>query len=105
MSLRMLPEIEQRIIRRLVSLLIEQGRFLTVFDGEEEVVKRTLDAERVLRAVGATDVTTLIASAKDSSSFDGKVILVHGNEAEVIADCSIALEGTVNAVLREEGVI
>lgn len=84
--------VEARITRELVRRALGFGWLVTVNDGEEDAVVKSLDRDAILGAVGHTDETVLrfthvgVPSEGIEPSNVGFVWLVHGNQDDVIAD-------------------
>ena len=98
MNLEILIEIEQQIVEKTVHTLIDQGYFLSVWDGNEFVTSRLSGSKSVIAAMMQTDEDSLHV-------FDGKgkrvgvVCFVYGNDGwDVICDYSNALKTTLEPV-------
>lgn len=81
-------EVEQRIVGNLIRKALTQGLLVSVFDGEEWPLKRSADIDQITEQVAATDITTLrfFRTVEDKQVRVGDVLLVHGNEDDVIGD-------------------
>lgn len=94
-----LPSPEPDIIDHLVlRLLVEDGARLSVEDEEESVVAAANDANDILAGIGHSGYSTLRLGV--NGGYVGMVLLVHGNEADVISDYSAALESRMKPVLE-----
>lgn len=72
----------------LIPLLLENGRTVSVYDGEEWALKRSTDAAAIFAAMATTDADTLRVREADGEHF-GTFWLVYGNgPGELIADHS-----------------
>lgn len=84
---------ERKIITALIDGALENKWRISVSDGEEYTVSRSTDRAAIRAAIGTTDETTLrFTTAREGDEGDeqrhGTIWLVHGNGADVIADCS-----------------
>jgi hypothetical protein len=80
---------EKTIAKKLVEITIEQGYTISVFDGEEYVVKRSRDAEVIMNALGSTDHDTLTIRKPEQLAKDtpvGSILLIWGNHRDLISD-------------------
>lgn len=88
-----LPSDERRVIAAVLDEAARLGLRVSVWDGEEWVLKASDNFAAVRREIGASDTTTLRFRAA-SIGTDGRrasvgsVFLVHGNGADVLADWS-----------------
>ena len=97
-------EIEERIVRKLVELLIAAGYKLSVWDGEGYAITGSGSVDDTLAAMGHTGEDTLQVSRpwqQDAYSADlGDIYLVYGNDGhDVIADDNV--EPMLNRILDE----
>ena len=81
-------QVERRIIGRALDEILANPNFtVSVFDGEEMVVKPTRDRMNIIKEIGQTGETSL-----NIHTFDGKragwIWFIHGNEEDVLSDCS-----------------
>lgn len=79
---------------------------ISVHDGEEIAIKGSYDHDAIKAEIAATDETYLIFFDGQTAAQVGMVWLVHGNEEDLIADCSdtpamIALCDHVEAKMGE----
>lgn len=79
--------IEKPIIDRIVKTALERGWTISVFDSEEWPVKRSRDYETITANISTTDLTQLKFRDSDGN-YLGVVIFVHGNDEDVICDCT-----------------
>lgn len=73
---------EKQVVTELVRLLIEAGKEVTVFDGEEYTLRQSTDRDAILAALATTEEDQLLT---DTMSFE----LLYGNAedgSEVITD-------------------
>ena len=84
--------IEKLIVAKLIRVLVSQNMKITVFDGEEVVVKKSSDVAEIFNAMFATDEETL--RVFDSSGENlGAINLVYGNDGfDVISEYHLTLE-------------
>ena len=76
---------EVRIITKLIKRALKAGYLVSVFDGMEWALKFSNDFEAITAEVHATDVTELTIRHADKSKV-GWIMLVHGNEDDVVSD-------------------
>jgi hypothetical protein len=79
--------IELDIISRLIEIAREKDYTITVFDGEETVLKRETDKAVILAAMGSTEMDTLVLRDQAGNRI-GSIVLIYGNDIEVISDHS-----------------
>lgn len=82
---------ERRIIASVIAAALRDGLQISVNDGEETTVSRSTDRAAIADAIGTTDETTLTfwAPKPDKAATRvGAIWLVHGNEEDVISDCT-----------------
>jgi hypothetical protein len=85
---------EARIARRCIADLLAAGYEISVYDGEEIVLRRSTGPKAIFATLGTTDEDHLIAYRPGEKPRAGSVWLVYGNEPGVLlADYSCALEG------------
>ena len=83
--------IEQQIIRRAVIDILGEGYNISLYDGGEFTVKRSIDLDLILNATQTTDGDML--KVYDGDELIGTVTLIYGNDGhDVIADYSLSLE-------------
>ena len=83
--------IEQQIIRRAVIDILGEGYNISLYDGGEFTVKRSIDLDLILNATQTTDGDIL--KVYDGDELIGTVTLIYGNDGhDVIADYSLSLE-------------
>lgn len=75
------------IIDALISEILQRGLLISVYDGEEWVVKRSSDRAEIQRNIATTD-ETLLKACKPCGTIVGTITLIHGNWSEVISDHS-----------------
>jgi hypothetical protein len=82
---------EEQIIRKIIADALAAGYKLSVWDGEDETVTNSGDAEAVFTALRTTDIDSLYF-IKDNVSI-GFVLLVYGNDGhDVISDYTTNVE-------------
>jgi hypothetical protein len=90
--------IEKKIVNATIKSLLAAGYFLTVHDGEEEVLKLSRDTRAIRKALYSTDEDSLIAYRKEGErGFRqvGWVMFIYGNDGDgwnVIHDYTTNLE-------------
>lgn len=86
---------EQKIVARLVDVILATGYTISVYDGEAFPVKRSDERDTILNNLGATEEEQLNVRSKATKEMIGTILLVYGNEpGVVIADY------TDNATMR-----
>lgn len=81
---------EQKIAIKLVDTLLARQHTVSVDDGGEWVVKRSRDRQKIIDALGSTDMDVVLARNGDGK-FVGSFTLIWGNDQsgeELIADHS-----------------
>lgn len=83
---------EARIIRRVLKEARAKNYLVSVHDGEEWTVAKTDHMPTAFAAIGTTDSTTLMfrtnVGPTGKAERVGQIYLVHGNDEDVIADCT-----------------
>jgi len=89
MGIMLLQQSEQRIIRCVVTELLDQGFTLSVLDEEGDFsVQNTRNYASVLNEIGLCDCETILVSHPDNKRV-GTIELVYGNDGyDVISDLS-----------------
>jgi hypothetical protein len=78
---------EQKVVKKIVESAIRLGFMVSVFDGEEYPVKRSVNKALILENTYTTDMDRLSFRVKTTGDAIGSVLLVYGNLAsEVMAD-------------------
>jgi len=74
------------IAKTLINSLVDQGYFVSVFEGEAFCLKKSQNKEKILENLNSTGIDRLLV--RDSSKeVIGEIVLVWGNEDEtLIAD-------------------
>jgi hypothetical protein len=88
LSVRCRQGIERVIIRRFVKTALRYGYAISVFDGEETTVKRSMDVNVIMKAIMTTDEDFLeLFRLNESPKRQGWVRLIYGNSGyDVIND-------------------
>lgn len=85
--------IEKEIARRTIQSLLEKGYAISVHDGEETTVKRSLDKKVIIEAMFTTDEDILYVHANSDTKAFGWIMFVYGNDGhDVISDYTTNLE-------------
>lgn len=93
MSVNVLSPIERKIIRSLLDAAAARGLLVSVYDGEEWTLTASDSRPAIEAAMGTTESDTL-RFRKPGLGADGKpesigsVVLVYGNEDDLISDYS-----------------
>lgn len=88
--------IEKRIARRAVKALLDAGYEVAVDDGEEVTVPHCSDIDKIMAALGTTDMDWLIAF-KNNNSY-ARAVLIWGNGEDVLSDYSTSLSDVLDPV-------
>lgn len=88
-----MSKIEQGISNKLLTRILKHpdNLFVRVYDGEEWATEWTRDREVIQRETAATDATRYFimrVSETGAATRIGSVLLIHGNEDDVISDGS-----------------
>lgn len=98
MSRKLEIELELKIAHKAIEGLLAAGYGVGVYDGEEETVKDSKDAEAIKKALFTTDEDYLIAY-KDGTKA-GWVWLIYGNVQDVISDYTVNLEDALAETIK-----
>jgi hypothetical protein len=81
-------ETEEKIVKKLIKRALDSEYYITVNDGEEDVVIKSRDYPKIIDAVFSTDEDYLsFYKAADADDRVGIVYLVYGNDGfDVISD-------------------
>jgi len=77
-------EIELKILSKLIHTAFGLGYSISVFDGEEETLTKSISFVEVLQAIRTTDEDTL--SFHSPTEYVGRVWLFYGSGVDVIGD-------------------
>lgn len=89
MNLETRIKIERDIARRVVNDALSAGHSITVNDGEEDVLIKSIDASAILKAMFSTDEDRLFFNK-------GWVYFIYGNDGyDVISDYTTNLEAVL----------
>lgn len=80
-------DIECAICECLVDDILSRGYLISVYDGEEVCLERSLLAPSILAAMFSTDSDNLLVYSRDGSCL-GEIVLIYGNGRDVISDHS-----------------
>lgn len=85
-----LSKIEQCIIGKLIDSALELGYRICIRDEEGFVLIDSTDKDLISKSIGQTGLTTMIfdKGPTDYTVFVGAIYLVHGNDEDVISDCT-----------------
>ena len=93
--------VEVAIVKMVVQTAIEQGKTVSVFDGEGTPVKRSTDEEAILVAAFEVDKCNLVIHGSGPrGKAIGEMFLVFGNSGwDVISDYHTSLEPFLKQIL------
>lgn len=77
--------IQQKIVNKILSDAFASGYTVSVWDGEEWTVKSSTNRKEILSAL-ATTCDDVLAFRRPDKSLVGKVLLVYGNDYDLITD-------------------
>lgn len=93
-------ETERKIASQCINDLHNAGYALTVYDGEEETVQRSLDHNEVLGALMTTDEDYLFVHRPGELAHFGWVRFIYGNDGpDVINDYTTNLEDVLTKTM------
>lgn len=88
-------ETEKKIVTAILEDALKAGYLVSVSDGEETVIKKSRCLPCILDKMGSTDNDVLKFWRKSQGQDDprgyvtfGVVVLIYGNDHDVISDCS-----------------
>ena len=84
-------EDEACIIDAVITVALNRDYVITVYDGEEYVIKYCSDRETIQKEVAATD-ETLFKFYDKELNYRGFMYFIHGNRHDVVSDYSDRLE-------------
>ena len=84
----MQDNIEKQIAERIVDKALAAGYTISVYDGEEWPLKRSINRPDILAAMYSTDSDVLRFRWPESSHAVGSIMLVYGNGEDVVCDYS-----------------
>lgn len=93
-----LPEIERKITNRVIDALIGAGYGISVYDGEEMVLRNSRSRREIRKRLATTDSDCLYASGKAGKGV-GYVSLIWGNGEDVLSDYSLALDTILDPIV------
>lgn len=76
---------ERAIAQRIVDFALAQQCTMSVYDGEEMVVKKSSDRQEILDALASTE-SDIIHFHNTAGNRLGWVLLIWGNECDLISD-------------------
>ncbi|RUU76134.1 hypothetical protein [Mesorhizobium sp. M7A.F.Ca.MR.362.00.0.0] len=79
---------EVKIVGRLIKKALGLDYVVSVYDGEEYGIVRSNNYEAITAEIAATDSTELVFRRRDDKTKIGSVLLIHGNDEDVISDHS-----------------
>ena len=91
---------EKKAVKKVVEKTLRMGYMISLYDGEEYSVKRSIDKAHILANIYQTDMDRMFFRYRETGESVGSVLFVYGNSAsEVCADWSDNAE--VNAILAD----
>lgn len=95
-------KIEAKIARKLLMDARAKGYLISVYDGEEWVVKKETSITIVMSALGSTDSDQLRfrdPNLTERGGYVGTVSLIYGNGCDVISDWTVDAAGLMEALM------
>lgn len=89
--------IEKSITNRLMGCIMSGKTSVSVWDGEEWMLKKETNRDKVKDIIGDTDQTQMRIHDMDGN-YLGWIMLVHGNDWDMICDYSVELESMLKPV-------
>ena len=86
---------EKIIVGKLVADLLAQDCLLTVYDGGEDVVVLSNDAETIFKALASTDSDVIRVTTATGQRL-GWVLLIWGNDCDIISDYNLSLDSLIS---------
>lgn len=80
--------IERIIAGRLVSIMLDEGFWVSVYDGEETTVSRSTDPAVIFPAMASTESDVLNFGRVGNADRAGWFLLIWGNGRDLISDYS-----------------
>lgn len=79
---------EIKIAKQLVKAALDSGYLVSVWEGEDYAIVHSDNLQDIMNALGSTDEDVLMFSRNDKTKV-GWVLLVWGNDEDVISDSSV----------------
>ncbi len=99
MTVEQRRDIEKKIITRTLDTLIKAGYEISVFNGEEIVISRSINPEAILDRMFSVDDEQILLYKPDERKRQGWVQFIYGNDGwDVIADHSGHLDEVLKPV-------
>lgn len=90
---------EGKVCHKLASAMLAAGHTVSVHDGEEMALRKSVSLDEIMGALFSTDMDYMIAHDATTGKAIGKVFLVYGNDGyDVINDYSVTLEDLMKPV-------
>jgi hypothetical protein len=87
--MRFASQAERSITNHLIADILSAGHSVSVWDGEAWGLKLSKDAKAIREALATTDHDTIrIRDGADPKRLIGSVVLIWGNECDLISDSS-----------------
>lgn len=84
-------ERETKISHKVVTCLLDAGFSVSVFDGEEWAIEKSVNRNKIYKEMWSTDEDTLYACDSEGERI-GWVSLIYGNDVDIISDYTTNLE-------------
>lgn len=93
-----LPEIERRITNKVIDALIGAGYGISVYDGEEMVLRNSRSRREIRKFLASTDSDCLYAIGKEGRGI-GWAALIWGNGEDVLSDYTVNLDTILDPII------
>lgn len=99
MNVEARQNIERQIVRAAIAGLLADNYLISVFDGEDTVLTKSIDAAKIEAAMFSTDEDQLhVERSEGSGTEKGWVLFIYGNDGwDVIVDNTINLKPSLIA--------
>lgn len=91
--------IEQMIVQIAVDCILKAGYSIQVCDGEDYTTGQLTDSAAIVTAAFDTGTDVVHLSAFDKIGFMGRVVLIIGNGADIISDCSTSVDELIQPAI------
>ena len=94
-------QLEMAIAGRVVDALMGAGYTIGVNDGEDLTVRRSTDRQQIMEALATTGEDYIIAYEQTTGKSVGWVLLVWGNDEDLITDHTVNLTPIIDPLIAE----
>lgn len=83
-----IPQVEREVATHLIDAALAHNWTVSVYDGEAWCLKRSSNRDDILAAIASTDADNIRFRDADGRNM-GMVVLVWGNDQDIIADYTL----------------